>query len=149
VHIGPAIAVFFWNDHNRFQPTKAYLLPKGIDRLRPLLPVLEKLAVGAPCPFVALVTLNLLEVSPKPEHLPFLVAAAEAWLTHFPDDSTFWCDFAVGRRICTVLDSLREQQPAIYTTGQSLRRRVDDLLAAFVRLGVAEATRLEKALADL
>lgn len=149
VHIGPAIAVFFWNDHNRFQPTKAYLLPKGIDRLRPFLPVLEKLAVGAPCPFVALVTLNLLEVSPKPEYLPFLVAAAEAWLTHFPNDSGFWCDFTVGRRICTVLDNLREQQPPLLATGQPLRRRVDDLLAALIRLGVAEATRLEKTLADI
>lgn len=148
VHIGPAIAVFFWNDHDRFQPTKAYLLPKGIDRLRPFLPVLEKLAVGAPCPFVALVTMNLLEVSPRLEHLPLLVAAAEAWLTHFPNDSGFWCDFAIGRRVCTVIDSLREQQSALLTAEQPLRRRVDDLLAALIRLGVAEATQLEKTLAD-
>lgn len=96
---------------------------------------------------VALVTLNLLEVSPKAEHLPFLLAAAEAWLTHFPNDSSFWGNFAVGRRICTVLDILLEQQPAKFATEQSLPRRVDDLLAALIRLGVAEATRLEKALA--
>jgi hypothetical protein len=31
VHIGPAIAVFFFNDYNRFQPANCYLRPNAID----------------------------------------------------------------------------------------------------------------------
>lgn len=63
VHIGPAIAAFFFNDYGFAQPPKAYLFPQAVDRLAPFLPELAKAAVAAPCPFVAVVTLNLLEVS--------------------------------------------------------------------------------------
>ena len=49
VHIGPAIAAFFFNDYSRFQPPKCYLMPPGIDRLDPFIPVLERLADSGPC----------------------------------------------------------------------------------------------------
>jgi len=75
-HIGAAIAVFFFNQYNLFQPAKCYLLPKAIDRLDPFLPVLEKLVKSGPSLFIALLTLNLLEVSPRSTHLPFLIKSA-------------------------------------------------------------------------
>jgi hypothetical protein len=77
IHIGPAIAVLFFNDYGFAQPSKCYLLSKGVDRLDSFLPVLEKLVQSGPSLFVAVVTLNLLEVSPKSAHLPFLIAAAK------------------------------------------------------------------------
>jgi len=80
VHIGPAIAVFFFNDYGRFQPTKCYLLPSAIDRVDPFLPLLQKLIESGPSFFTALVTLNLLEVSPKPSLLSLIVRAAITWL---------------------------------------------------------------------
>ena len=43
IHIGSAIATLFFNDHGYLQPAKCYLLPKGVDRLDPFLPVLENL----------------------------------------------------------------------------------------------------------
>jgi hypothetical protein len=148
VHIGPAIAVLFFNSYGRFEPAKAYLLPKGMDRLAPFLPELEKLVGGAPCPFVALVALNLIEVSPRPEHLPFIVMAADAWMEHFPNDSGFWSDFAIGRRVCAIIDKIRLQEPSLLARERALRGDVDELLAALIRVGVAEALHLEKALVD-
>jgi hypothetical protein len=75
VHIGPAIAALS-SINTGFAQTSSYLLPKGIDRLGPFLPVLEKLVQSGPSYFVATVTLNLLEVSPRLAHLAFMVGAA-------------------------------------------------------------------------
>lgn len=147
MHIGPAIAAFFLNDYGYFQPPKCYLLPKGIDRLGPFFPALEELVESGPCLFVALVTLNLLEVSPKPVYLPFIVTAAKTWLVSYSDDSAFWIDSEIGRRVCALIDGVRLQEPALLDSEHALRRDIDVLLAALVRLGVAEANRLETALA--
>ena len=75
-HIGPAIAVLFFNVYGFAAPAQCYLLPNGIDRLDAFLPLLEQLIEHGPSLFVAFVTLNLLEVSPRSAHLPFLVTAA-------------------------------------------------------------------------
>ncbi len=147
MHIGPAIAAFFFNDYGYFQPQKCYLLPLGVDRLDPFIPALEKLVESGPCLFVALITLNLLEVSPKPAHLSFIVTAAKTWLASYPDDSTFWIDNGIGRRVCVLIDGVRLQEQALLSSEHALRREIEILLAALVRLGVAEANRLETELA--
>lgn len=147
MHIGPVIATFFLNDYSYFQPSRCYLLPKGVDRLDPLIPVLEKLVESGPSLFVALVSLNLLEVSPKPTHLPFIVSAAKAWLAGYRDDSPFWVDHGIGPRVCALIDAVWRQEPALLNLDQTLRRDVDRLLADLIRLGVPEASRLEDALA--
>lgn len=147
MHIGPAIAVFFLNDYFLNPPPKCYLPPKIIDRLDPFIPVLKELVESGPCLFVALVTLNLLEVSPNPAHLQFIVAAAQTWLASYPDDSEFWIDQAIGQRVCALIDGIRLQEQAVLDSERALRRDIDVLLAALVRVGVAEANRLETALA--
>lgn len=146
MHIGPAIGAFFFNDCGFAQPPKCYLFSKGVDRLDPFFPVLRELVESGPCLFVALVTLNLLEVSLKPAHLPFIVAAATTWLASDPDDSAFWVDHGIGRRVCALIDGVRLQEQALLDPEHALRRDIDVLLAALVRLGVAEASRLETAL---
>lgn len=147
-HIGPAIAALFINDYGFALPPKCYLLSKGVDRLDPFIPVLKELVESGPCLFVALVTLNLLEVSPKPTHLQLIVAAAKTWLASYPDDSAFWIDHGIGQRVCALIDGIRLQEKAQLDTEHALRRDIDVLLADLVRLGVAEASRLETALAD-
>jgi hypothetical protein len=146
VHIGPAIATFFFNDHGRFQPTKCYLFPKAIDRLDPFLPLLETLVESGPSFFTALITLNLLEVSPRPYHLPFVVMAAHTWLRSYPDSTPFWIDSDMGRRICALIDNIWRREPVLLDRSQTLRNDVDQLLAALVRIAVADAARLEQAL---
>ena len=144
VHIGPAIATFFFNDHNRFLPTKCYLVPKAIDRLDPFLPLLETLVEGGPSFFTALITLNLLQVSPRPTHLPFIVRAVKTWLRSYPDSTPFWIDNEVGRRTCLLIDDIWRAEPALFDRAGALRTDVDQLLAALIGIGVADAARIEK-----
>lgn len=144
-HIGPAVAVFFFNNYQSFglAPPKSYLLEKGIDQGGPFLPELEALILAAPCPFVAILALDLFEVSPRGEHLPLLLSGAKAWLEHMPDNTEFWIDHSIGRRFCTLTEAIHHQEPALFTSGSPQRRDLDFLLAALIRVGVAEASELE------
>lgn len=148
VHLGPAIATLFFNEYSYVQPAKTYLLAPGIDRLVPFLPSLETLAVEGASHFVAIVTLNLLEVSPRSAHLPFLLAVASAWISAFPNATDFWIDYAIGRRVCALIHAATREQPELLASNQPLRSQSDRLLPALTRLGVAEAARLEQALTE-
>ena len=108
--------------------------------------MLEKLVETGPFLFVAVVTLNLLEVSPRSAHLPFLVTAAKTWLGSHPDDSDFWVDHEIGRRACVWIEKIWRQEPALLDADEPIRFDVDRLLSALISLGVAEAKRLEEAL---
>ena len=144
MHIGPAIAVLFFNDHHFGQGSKCYLFEKGAERTRPFLPVLSKLIQAGPSPFVALVLLNLLEVAPRAEQLNVLVAAGTTWLAAYPDFRQLWVDQGAGRRWCLVVEAIRARSPE--STGHSALCRpvIDDVIAALVALGVPEASRLEE-----
>lgn len=146
-HLGSAIAALFFSQQGFTQPAKCYLLPKGIDGLQPFLSVLERLVKGGPSLSIAVVTLNLLEVSPRPAQLPFLVAAAKAWVDSYRDNTQFWVDYGIGRRVCHWIASLHGQDPALLRVGTPVRGEVDRILAGLIRLGVADARQLEKALA--
>jgi hypothetical protein len=145
VHLGPAIAILFFNEYT-FRTAKAYLLPPAIDRLAPFLPVLETLAVEGASHFVAIVTLNMLEVSPRSAHLPFLLTVADAWIAAFPTATDFWIDYAIGRRVCGLIEAALCEKPGLLDVDQPLRDRTNGLLPALIRLGVAEAARLEQSL---
>jgi len=144
--LGPAIAVLLFNVYGYFQPLKCYLYAKGIDRLNPFLPVLKEVAERGPFLFVAIGLLNLLEVAPRPEHLPLISAAGKGWLTSNSDDGAFWIDHGVGRRLCSVIEAVLAVDPKPFGTDQPLRKDIDRALAGLVRLGVPEAHRLEEAL---
>ncbi len=146
IHIGSAIAVLFFNHYGFAQPPKCYLLPKGIDRLDPFLPVLEKLVKTGPSLFVAVVTLNLIEVSPRSAHLSFIITAVKTWLESYPNDKDFWVNNGIGPRVCVWIEKVRLQEPSLLDKDQSLRFDVDRLLAVLISLGVADARRLEEAL---
>ena len=144
--LGPAIATLFFNDYGSLQPAQAYLPPGLIEQLTPFLPALERCAVEGTTLFVAVVTLNLLEVAPRPAHLSFLLAAATGWLAAFPHSPEFWAGRGIGRRVCALIDSVRRTEPTLLASGEPLRSQVDRLLAGLVSVGVADAARLEQAL---
>ena len=146
MHLGPAIATLFLNDYSWGQPTEAYLPRALSERLTPFLPALERCAVEGATHFVAIVTLNLLEVAPRPAHLSFLLAAASGWLAAFPDAPDFWTGHGIGRRVCELIDAVRQTEPTLLASGEPLRDQVDRLLPGLVRVGVADAARLEQAL---
>jgi hypothetical protein len=149
MHIGPAIAVLFFNDHMYGQGSKCYLFEKGVERVGPFLPVLGKLVIKGPSPFVALVLLNLLEVAPRAEQLDVLVGAGSAWIEAYPDFRQLWIDHGAGRRWCLLVEAIRARSPASFSHSAPLRPAIDTIVATLVALGVPEATRLEEELGKL
>ncbi len=149
MHIGPAIAVLFFNDHMYGQGSKCYLFEKGMERVGPFLPVLGKLVSKGPSPFVALVLLNLLEVAPRAEQLDVLVGAGSTWIEAYPDFRQLWIDHGVGRRWCLLIESIRTRSPTSVSNSAPLRPAIDTLVASLIALGVPEATRLEEELSKL
>jgi hypothetical protein len=145
-HIGPAIAVLFFNDYLRPAPISCYLLPAGVERIEPFVPLLEELNRGAPCIFLALLTLNLMEVSPKGSLLALMLTAAEEWLNTYPDNTVFWLNHGIGQRVCGVIRKIVEASQTKLDHKRTLCTRADRLLAALVRIGVSEASALEEVL---
>jgi hypothetical protein len=148
VHIGPALAALFFNDHGYFQTTRCYLFEAAIDRIDPFLPILRELIGKGPSFFTALIALNLIEVSPRPGHMPLIIEAAIRWLQTYPDSVPFWIDSDFGRRVCSFIDIIRQREPTLLAAGTTSRADVDHLLASLVRIGVSEAARLERSLLD-
>ncbi len=149
MHIGPAIAVLFFNDHMYGQGSKCYLFENGVERVGPFLPVLGKLVSKGPSPFVALVLLNLLEVAPRTEQLDVLVVAGSAWIEAYPDFRQLWIDHGVGRRWCLLMEAIRARTLTSFSNSAPLRPAIDTLVASLIALGVPEATRLEEELSKL
>ena len=85
-------------------------------------------------------------MSPKPSHLPLIVRAAATWLKTYPDGVLLWIDNDTGRRICCLIDDIRLKDPGVFRGQENLRNDLDQLLAALIRIGVANAARLEQAL---
>ena len=65
------------------------------------------------------------------------------------DDSEFWIGRAIGRRVCSVIEATLTLAPNSFAPDQPGRREIDDVLGKWIRLGVAEAHRLEKALREI
>lgn len=149
MHIGPAIAVLFFNDHLYGHGSKCYLFEKGVERVSSFFPVLGKLISKGPSPFVALVLLNLLEVAPREEQLEVLVRAGNVWIEAYPDFRQLWIDHGVGRRWCLLVEAIRACSSTSFSDSAPLRPAIDTLVASLIALGVPEATRLEEELSKL
>jgi hypothetical protein len=146
MHIATAIATLLFNEHTYFQPTRCYLLSKGIDRLDPFLETVKTLAQDGPSLIVAIAILNLLEVSPKLTHLPFLISVAKSWFESFSDFSEFWVDHNIGRRLCELIELMWNQDKDSLNHLNPIRADLDRILPGLVSLGVPEARRLEETL---
>jgi hypothetical protein len=148
VHLGPAVGAIFFNEYVLRQ-TATYMKPKAMERVAPFLPALNDLLARGPSYFVALVTMDLLEVSPDVSLLPVLVAGGKSWVASYGDDTVFWVEHGIGRRLCAWIDQIRLASPEALAADRSERQAIDAILAVLVRLGVAEARVLEAAFASL
>ena len=95
---------------------------------------------------MASLLLDLVEVSPKPEHLSFIVTTSEAWLATHPRDTEFWIGSGTAGRFCAVIDTVRDQEP-FSRWDPALRDRLSSILSGLVGIGVPEAAQLEQSLA--
>ena len=141
--VGPAIATVFFNNYDAFSSTSCYLRSKGIDQVDPFLPVLESLIEVGPVPFSGLLTMNLLEVSPRPAHIAFLISCARTWLRRQPTNMVLWVDGGLGSRIARWLETTFQADATFRSPAHPLRPEIEDVLARLVQIGVAEAHRVE------
>jgi len=148
VRIGPAIRALFFGNYNTFSGAPCYLLARGIEQVKPFLPQLTRLIEDGPVPYTALLTMNLLEVSHKPEHTSFFVSSALTWLRRQPSNTLLWVDRGLGARLAKWLELVISTDASLRSPAHPLRTRMDDMLARLVHVGVAEAYRVERALAD-
>lgn len=138
--IAPAIAVQFFNVYNTLTAVSScYLTTNGIDRVDPFLPTLTQLMDDGPVPFCGLLTMNLVEVSPRATHL--------TWLWRQPTNTLLWVDTGLGARVTKWLKSMFEADAALRNPSHPLRAQMDDVLARLVQVGVAEAHSVETLLA--
>jgi hypothetical protein len=146
--IGPAIGVLFFNQYDSFQGAQCYLRAGGIDQVDPFLPQLTSLIEDGPVPFTALLTMNLLEVSSKPEHMRFFLSSALTWLRREPSNTLLWVDGGLGARLAKWMNSVTASELSLRSATHPLRTQMDDVLARLVQVGVPEAHRLERVLAS-
>lgn len=145
--IGPAIAALFFNNYSPLSSASCYLLTNGIDKVDAFLPELRRLIEEGPVPFSALLTMNLLEVSPRPEHLQFFLSSAFRWLQRQPINTQLWVDGGLGARMVKWLEGILQIDANHQLASHPLRPQIENILARLVQVGVAEAHRLEALLA--
>jgi hypothetical protein len=146
--IGPAIGTLFFNSYTSVSGARCYLLAKGIDQVEPFLPQLARLIEEGPVPFTAMLTMNMLEVSKKPEHAGFFLSSTVTWLRRQPGNAQLWVDDGLGARLAKWLEAVTMSDASLRAATHPLRAQIDDVLARLVRVGVAEAHRVEQLLAN-
>ena len=144
MRIGPAIAPFFFSQYNAISGIKPYLLAPGLNRVAPFLPLMRKMTDDGPVPFTSQLTMSLVEVSPRTSLLGFVLDGCRHWLTRQPDNSVLWIDSGLGGRVARWIEVVVTDDPTATTL---LTEQLDDVLARMVRVGVAEAHRLELSIA--
>jgi len=122
------------------------VLERGIDRIGPFLPVLQELVVDNPSPHVGNMALLLLEVSPRPEQIKFLLACAETWMPIYKANSLFWRDYGFGKRWCLIVRKILTADATAFSENNPRRADLERILAYLVTEGIPEANQLEETL---
>ncbi|MBB2671520.1 UNVERIFIED_ORG: hypothetical protein GGE44_001071 [Rhizobium esperanzae] len=136
------VAKTLLNNHNPFSGTASYLPPLLFDRVDPLLDTMRPLMAGGPTSFVALCTMNLLLVAPRPRHLDFLLDAVETWFGR-TYAAGLWIATGLGRQVVKWFEAVTVEEPGLLSPAHPHRDRIDRVLGQIVGVGVAEAHELE------
>ena len=144
MHLARAVSSLFLHNES-WGGGKCYLYPRGADSLKVFLPLLSSICVeAAGSQYIALQFLDLMELKVDPENLGYLVTTASAWMAKYPEDTSFWIDYGVGKRICAWLAEAMKTDPAAFAAPTSPSAEIDRLLDSLLRLGVAAARPVEE-----
>lgn len=143
IETGPTIGILLMNVYNSFSGTKTYLVRGVFDRIDPLLQAVRPLMPGGPTAFIALCTMNTLNVAPTARHLDFVLFAVETWLEATDGASAMWHELGIGRKIASWFEAAAVDDPSLYRRTHPSRSRIDAILGRLVSLGVSEAHELE------
>ncbi|MGX9857367.1 hypothetical protein ACR03S_18340 (plasmid) [Limimaricola variabilis] len=143
IETGPTIGMLLMNLHNSFSGTRTYLVPAVFDRVDPLFEAVRPMMRGGPTAFIALCTMNTLNVAPTARHLDFLLFAVETWLKVENGDRAMWNELGIGRKVAEWFKAAAVIDPSLYGQSHPSRSRIDAILGRLVSLGVSEAHELE------
>lgn len=143
IETGPTISMLLMNLHNSFSGAKSYLVPAVFDRVDPLLQTVRPMMRGGPTAFIALCTMNTLNVAPTARHLDFLLFAVETWLDVTNGERAMWHELGIGRKIAEWFEAAAVDDLSLYSRTHPARGRIDTILGRLVSLGISEAHELE------
>ena len=111
IHLKELIAAFFFKLSHGFGSEQAYTKGLVEDQITPFLPLLTEIAAAsAPCPTIALLFLDVLELIEPKKAEPPLLTAATRWTVD--GDQRFWNELGVGRRVCAIMKKAEIKSPA-------------------------------------
>ncbi len=111
IHLNELILAFFCEVVGVFGHHTSYTKGLNDDQIVPFLPVLTEMAVAsAPCPSIARLLLDLLELVNPQKAEPFLLKAAVCWSAR--GNQRFWNELGIGQRVCALAEKMAIQPPA-------------------------------------
>jgi hypothetical protein len=138
IHLNELILAFFCKVAGGFGHATSYTKGLKDEQIIPFLPVLTEIAeVSAPCPSIARLFLDLLELIDPKKAEPFLLSAATSWSLH--SDQRFWNELGIGQRVCALAESAAIQPPA---------QQWIEIADAIAATGVVAGETLKQALAS-
>jgi energy-coupling factor transporter ATP-binding protein EcfA2 len=147
-HAGDALNAMFYQPP-RFANHGRPSIPDNWTGLDASMPVLTALVTGAPTSgYLASLFLNLVQSSPRPALLPFVVQATTAWCSAYGVDTNFWLEKEIGSRVCAWLD----RTFADSASAEVLLEIADELLKCLdtlIRSGIAQARDIEDRIAGI
>lgn len=144
MHLARAVSSLFLHNDS-WAGGKCYLYPAGANNLKIFLPLLLSICIeAAESQYIALQFLDLMELKVDSENLGYLVPAAAAWMEKCPEDTSFWIDYGVGKRICAWLAEAIKTDPPVFAAQTCPSGAIDRLLDGLLRLGVAAARSVEE-----
>ncbi len=139
IHLNDLISAFFLKVSHGFGSRTAYTDGLVDDQLTLFFPILTEVVVAAsPCPTIALLFLDILEIVDCQVGEPFLAAAASCWVADA--DVRFLNELGIGRRVCKLAENAGVKAGSV----QQWLRIADAISAA----GVAEGEELKQLLRE-
>ena len=111
IHLNELILAFFCKLAGGFGHHTSYTKGLNNEQIIPFLPVLTEIVVAsAPCPSIASLFLDVLELVDPQEVEPYLLSAATSWSPH--GNQRFWNELGIGQRVCALAGKVAIQTPA-------------------------------------
>jgi hypothetical protein len=144
MHFARAVSSLFLHNES-WGGGGCYINPVGADNLRVFMPLLSRICVeAAQSQYIAFQFLDLLALKINVGNLGFLVTAASAWMVNYPEDTSFWIEHGVGKRICAWLAEAMNAAAGAFSAPSCPATEIDRLLDNLLRLGVAAARQVEQ-----
>jgi hypothetical protein len=144
LHLDGGLSTAFMCLKDFGQPPVCYVTALGMKRAAPFLPDLIALAQATPSLFTAKAVLAVVTVSLEHPFIEFGVKAIAACMEHASHDTKFWIDYGVGAEFCAWLATVLKHSGYDCLDKAGVRAQVEKLISDLIRLGIAQASALER-----